>query len=814
MSTTETSPTQEILARSDSCKGPQAEESPSSSADQRVENTALTVADEDAQLGTSDSQVSVNEASKCIEVPSVEATVESSGALCEMAVPSLGHVHSYYEEPESDDSDSAEDDDDGTDSTELANRIRSLTETLASRSRPMLDSSTPPQIPERVLRDSITGQPVPFPDAAFLTDKDMIDKLKNTLVMNGHDGPHGKQMLSKSVWDVLDSFKAPSAHKWCAGLPDDYASSTGPLNTLPTSSEPHIIADDSSVMMYFPLVPDESSQVELAQSNIVPMTTPHADKEKPKMKKLLKRYRMYETFKKDEGEVERGKTLTWKFWSLKKRLTSPSAEVITSPAPTTPNPEVKERVWVPSSTNMSVQALWWGYRIFLPPPVLDVLSHEEIEATKRVSMISSSLSWMFANLPVAMFPPPMQPALMMLQKLVPYLSYIGTFISWSWDTVKSFDTGRGVILSATWLLPVALIPGTWEAYDYPQTADNTEDPKLEFAARLPLPPSSVSLASPSASSLLKPNDSRLSSTSQSHLSLPPSSTSLASPSARMSDISTLSSCSIISSTSLAPSTNEANLSSMPSSASLALSPPASQLSVDTSVSTKGPQQSVSSSSLAAQPSSSSHSISIKTSTYASPVSQGSSVSSPAPSSIFPLPSPYSASKIQSTSAQPGTPSRPITGLPQSPSSPMSPNTLDAAARAVAALDMLNGVQANVGGGEERQVEKDEVVKAEEAEEKEEEKDGHKEKKDEKVENVTEQPDATKITEVDTQGGMVKSDSVLSDRTNRVEFVVEKDDGGAASVPMPKEQGTKQDKKEKRKSRGLVGGLWRLLTGSG
>jgi hypothetical protein len=154
---------------------------------------------------------------------------------------------------------------------------------------------------------------------------------------------------------------------------------------------------------------------------------------------------------------------------------------------------------------------------------------------------------------------------------------------------------------------------------------------------------------------------------------------------------------------------------------------------------------------------------------------------------------------------------------------MSPNTLDAAAKAVAALDMLNGVQANVGGGEERQVEKDEAVKSEEVEEKEkqskedlkkeEEKDEHKAKKEE-AKSVPEQPDATKITEVNTQGGMVESDSVLSDRTNRVEFVVERDDGGAASVPAPKEQDVKQDKKEKRKSRGLVGGLWRLLTGSG
>ncbi|EEB87601.1 hypothetical protein MPER_15000, partial [Moniliophthora perniciosa FA553] len=58
---------------------------------------------------------------------------------------------------------------------------------------------------------------------------------------------------------------------------------------------------------------------------------------------------------------------------------------------------------------------------------------------------------------------------------------------------RSFWTGHGVILSATWLLPVALIPGTWETYDYPVQLQESEEPepepKLDFAARLPLPPS-------------------------------------------------------------------------------------------------------------------------------------------------------------------------------------------------------------------------------------------------------------------------------------------------------------------------------------
>ncbi|EEB98185.1 hypothetical protein MPER_02352, partial [Moniliophthora perniciosa FA553] len=110
---------------------------------------------------------------------------------------------------------------------------------------------------------------------------------------------------------------------------------------------------------------------------------------------------------------------------------------------------------------------------FLPPPVLAVLSDKTIEATKRAAMITTALSWLFSHLPLTMFPAPMQPAIIMLQQLVPYLGYIGTFITWSWSMIQSYDVGYGVILSATWILPVALIPGTWQAYDFPADGGST-----------------------------------------------------------------------------------------------------------------------------------------------------------------------------------------------------------------------------------------------------------------------------------------------------------------------------------------------------
>lgn len=82
---------------------------------------------------------------------------------------------------------------------------------------------------------------------------------------------------------------------------------------------------------------------------------------------------------------------------------------------------------------------------YLPPPVLDILSDKTLEATKRAAMITTALTWFFNNLPIDSLPPQVRPAALLLQRLAPYLGYIGTFISWSWSTIKSYDIGAPLI---------------------------------------------------------------------------------------------------------------------------------------------------------------------------------------------------------------------------------------------------------------------------------------------------------------------------------------------------------------------------------
>lgn len=107
-------------------------------------------------------------------------------------------------------------------------------------------------------------------------------------------------------------------------------------------------------------------------------------------------------------------------------------------------------------------------RRYLPPPVLRVLNSKSMEAAKRATIITTALKWLLDHIPTTFLPVQVRPAATLLKRLVPLLGYIGAFIAWSWGAIRTFDRGYGVILSATWLLPVALIPGAWDESDFPK----------------------------------------------------------------------------------------------------------------------------------------------------------------------------------------------------------------------------------------------------------------------------------------------------------------------------------------------------------
>ena len=95
------------------------------------------------------------------------------------------------------------------------------------------------------------------------------------------------------------------------------------------------------------------------------------------------------------------------------------------------------------------------------------LDNKEIEVGKISSILTTALNWLVGHIPDSTVPPALAPAFRLVKSLVPYVGYIGGFVAWSWGELKSFDVGYGVTLTATWLLPIALIPGTWEKEDVP-----------------------------------------------------------------------------------------------------------------------------------------------------------------------------------------------------------------------------------------------------------------------------------------------------------------------------------------------------------
>ena len=286
------------------------------------------------------------------------------------------------------------------------------------------------------------GPPVP-PEM----DKDLIRMLGSEEIMNGQSTNDKKSdqkgmntpQQTRNIWNILASLKANNASE--------------------TPSPSAVEEEDGGVMMYAPLEPTNDSKLELAESETfsgcVDDSLPSASTSTP------------ESDKRVEG----------------------SKDASTSPTlPASARKGKEKHKWVPSTTQISVLATWWGYRLYLPPPVMNKLNGMSLKATARAAMITTALKFLLDKIPLLLIPPQFRPAVKMLKTLSPIVGYVGVFIAWSWDRIKSLDEGKshsqrpkvmcvsswtkiigfsgnGVVLTATWLLPVALLPMSWDAGD-------------------------------------------------------------------------------------------------------------------------------------------------------------------------------------------------------------------------------------------------------------------------------------------------------------------------------------------------------------
>jgi len=323
----------------------------------------------------------------------------------------------------------------------LANRIQTMIHSL-----PALFSSTPASTSAEV-----GGAP------EMISDPAMISLLSSPSVMNGSS-------KTGSVWSILDQLKArlPGTTPPTA---DSQPSTSATPPDIPTNEEPAQNDDDSSVMLYGPLVPEDGSEVELAVSELICEGQVPSEESKP-------------------GTFAR----IWPFSGKDKNAEE---------GPHAHHPHDK-KIWLPSATKISLQVNWWGYRIYLPPPVLDALDSKRVEGAKRAAILTTALKWLLDHIPMMIIPPQFRPAAKMLKRLVPYLGYIGVFVAWSWGAIKMFDKGNGVVLSATWLLPLALIPGTWDDDEFPELRTQPK-PTSDEGPQQPSPPPGHTNPSPGSS---------------------------------------------------------------------------------------------------------------------------------------------------------------------------------------------------------------------------------------------------------------------------------------------------------------------------
>ncbi|KAJ3518010.1 hypothetical protein NLJ89_g130 [Agrocybe chaxingu] len=242
-------------------------------------------------------------------------------------------------------------------------------------------------------------------------DESLVRMLSSGELMNGklkessEAGPSGEG--SPGVWNIL------------AGLKKDGGKEGESVSTLSTVEE-----DEDGLMMYAPLEPKDDSQLQLAESETILecVDEPNTSTSKPTT----------------------SKPIAPRSGSSKGKSPERHSEQV-----------IEKHIWVPSTTQLSLLTTWWGYRLYLPPAVMVKLNATSLKATARAAMITTALKWLLDKIPMMLVPVQFRPAVTILKRMSPVTSYIGVFIAWR----------NGVVLTATWVLPVALLPMSWDAGD-------------------------------------------------------------------------------------------------------------------------------------------------------------------------------------------------------------------------------------------------------------------------------------------------------------------------------------------------------------
>lgn len=240
---------------------------------------------------------------------------------------------------------------------------------LAQKIRKLVDSLPPlTSLKFRTKPPTCGSDGRPIPPSASSTDifiePELAELLSSPAIMNGSDGRR------QSIWSVLEDIGAPahnSLHRQSIlGLSAISSEDTEGQSDAAVGAT-GVTSDASSVMMYTPLIPTSHSVVELADVTALPIEVTGMGSAQGSYAETSIWTRVW--------------PYLWPFSSWTVNAGLHQAEGI-DPAPDStcpdhvdleaPKTHVKDKtqtIWVPSTTELSFEALWWGYRMYVPVTV-------------------------------------------------------------------------------------------------------------------------------------------------------------------------------------------------------------------------------------------------------------------------------------------------------------------------------------------------------------------------------------------------------------------------------------------------------------
>ncbi|KAI1317174.1 hypothetical protein EDD11_008866 [Mortierella claussenii] len=131
--------------------------------------------------------------------------------------------------------------------------------------------------------------------------------------------------------------------------------------------------------------------------------------------------------------------------SKKTEITSSTPSYLTATINSITRQFMASQLGPPSLHMISAYTFWWGYEIYVPHKCMDTI--ERVSNTSQIffNILSSAIS----GIPG-------------LAALVPIAKIISAWVGYQWSVIKAEDLGKGVVISATWVLPVALASRSWD----------------------------------------------------------------------------------------------------------------------------------------------------------------------------------------------------------------------------------------------------------------------------------------------------------------------------------------------------------------